>query len=135
MPVIAVVASRQNGDRPLQYRYRNKPVRHLVRALMPTLEVLPEEAADRYTHGMAVVVDVRTMREWQAMRIPGAVHIPLDEIPSRFEELDPESDTLIICAHGVRSAAATRWLEAAGFDRVANIRHGICRWPGPLEHG
>lgn len=102
---------------------------------MPTRHILPEEAAERHARGEAMVVDVRSMREWHAIRIPGSIHIPLDEIPERFEEINPEADTLVICAHGVRSAAATRWLEDAGFDRVANIRHGICRWPGPLEHG
>ena len=102
---------------------------------MPTREVLPEEAAERHARGEATVVDVRTMREWRAHRIPGSIHIPLDEIHERYEELNPDTETLIICAHGIRSAAAARWLEGAGFPRVANIRHGICRWPGPLEEG
>jgi rhodanese-related sulfurtransferase len=102
---------------------------------MPSREILPEEAAERHAQGQALVVDVRTLREWRSLRIPGSIHLPLDEIPARYEELDEDAELLLICAHGIRSAAATRWLEEAGFTRVANIRHGLCRWPGPLEHG
>ena len=99
-------------------------------------ELAPEEALRRYDEGEVVVLDVRTPPEWHGGHIPGAVHIPLDELTARYQELDPERETLVVCGHGIRSAAAGQWLsQAAGFDRVVNVRHGMSRWPGPVETG
>jgi rhodanese-related sulfurtransferase len=95
----------------------------------------PEQALERYRSGEVTVLDVRTDREWHGGHIPGAVHIPLDELTRRYQELDPDVETLVICAHGVRSAAAGQWLADAGFADVANVRHGMSRWPGPVEAG
>lgn len=99
-------------------------------------EVTPEEALERCRTGEAVVLDVRTLPEWVGGHIPGAVHIPLDELTARWQELDPASETLVVCQHGIRSAAAGQWLAGqACFERVFNVRHGMSRWPGPVEVG
>jgi rhodanese-related sulfurtransferase len=98
-------------------------------------EVTPDQAMDYYRRGDVVFLDVRTGTEWLGGHIPGAVHIPLDQLSRRYDELDPVLETLVICSHGVRSATAGLWLHDIGFERVANVRHGICRWPGPLEYG
>ena len=98
-------------------------------------ETSPQQALERYLEGDAVIVDVRTLPEWLGGHIPGARHIPLDELTARYQELDPEAETLVICQHGIRSAAAGQWLAAAGFDRVINVRHGMSRWDGPVEAG
>ncbi|MGV3721286.1 MAG: rhodanese-like domain-containing protein [Actinomycetota bacterium] len=100
---------------------------------MPYREFSPQEALERYQSGEAVVLDVRTMPEWNGGHIPGATHIPLDELTGRYQELDPEAELLIICAHGIRSAAAGQWLSQVGFDNVANVRRGMSAWPGPVE--
>jgi len=96
-------------------------------------EVTPLEALARYESGEPVILDVRTVPEWRGGHIPGAVHVPLDELTGRYQELDPEAETLVICAHGVRSAAAGQWLVQVGFDNVANVRRGMSAWPGPVE--
>jgi rhodanese-related sulfurtransferase len=81
------------------------------------------------------MLDVRTYPEWIGGHVPGARHIPLDELASRYQELDPDAETLVICAHGVRSAAAGQWLVQMGFEHVSNVRYGMCRWRGPVELG
>lgn len=53
-------------------------------------ELQPDEALRRYTAGDVVILDVRTLPEWRGGHIPGAVHIPLDELAGRYQELDPE---------------------------------------------
>ena len=58
-------------------------------------ELTPTEALERYHSGEVVVLDVRTDPEWHAGHIPGAVHIPLHELASRWQELDPEAETLV----------------------------------------
>jgi len=98
-------------------------------------EVTPDEALELYRRGHGVFLDVRTGTEWLGGHIPGAVHIPLDQLSRRIEELDPQQPTVVICSHGIRSATAGRWLHELGFQRVANVRYGICRWNGPVEFG
>jgi rhodanese-related sulfurtransferase len=98
-------------------------------------EVDPQEALRRYESGEPVILDVRTPVEWAGAHIPGAVHIPLDELTRRYQELDPDAETIVVCAHGIRSAAAGQWLSEAGFECVLNLRHGLSRWPGPIRSG
>jgi rhodanese-related sulfurtransferase len=96
-------------------------------------DLTPEEALERYRSGEVVVVDVRTLPEWIGGHIPGAVHIPLDDLTARVEELDPDAETLVVCQHGIRSAAAGQWLAQVGFENVFNVRYGMSAWRGPVE--
>jgi len=102
---------------------------------VPYRELTPQEALERMQLPEVVVLDVRTLPEWVGGHIPGAKHIPLHELTNRYQELDPEVETLVVCQHGVRSQAAGQWLVQAGFDDVVNVRHGMSRWPGPIELG
>ena len=74
------------------------------------------------------VLDVRTHAEWSQGHLPGSIHVPLDELPARLETLDRESETVVVCAHGVRSAHAVNYLRSAGFSRVRNLRGGLAAW-------
>lgn len=98
-------------------------------------EVTPEQAFALHAEGEAVLLDVRTLPEWHGAHVPGAIHLPMDELPARVDELDPDATTLVLCAHGIRSAHVARWLASLGFRDVVNIRLGISRWPGPTRSG
>ncbi|NHN56273.1 rhodanese-like domain-containing protein [Calidifontibacter sp. DB0510] len=75
----------------------------------------------------AVLLDVREQDEWDAGHAPGAVHIPLGEVPQRLGEL-PEGEPLpVICRSGNRSGRAADWLEQQGFE-VANVEGGMKQW-------
>ena len=76
------------------------------------------------------IVDVREPQEFEICRIPGAVLIPLRELPSRVHELDPAGEVIVHCRSGVRSANATAWLRhpARGFARARNLTGGILEW-------
>ncbi len=102
---------------------------------MAYIEITPNQALEQYLAGEVVILDVRTPPEWRGGHIPGAVHIPLDELTARYQELDPEKETLVVCAHGIRSASAGYWLSEVGFEKVRNIRHGMSGWDGPVEFG
>jgi rhodanese-related sulfurtransferase len=85
-------------------------------------ELQPRDIADD-----AVMLDVREQDEWDAGHAPGAVHIPLGEVPQRLEEL-PEGDPLpVICRSGNRSGRAVQWLESQGFE-VVNVAGGMKQW-------
>nr|WP_152225014.1 rhodanese-like domain-containing protein [Arthrobacter citreus] len=79
----------------------------------------------------ARVLDVREDYEWEAGHIPNAVHIPLDQLPDRLDDLDPDQDLAVICRSGGRSARATQWLESHGYSAV-NVTGGMGAW---LEAG
>lgn len=68
-----------------------------------------------------LIVDVRTPEEFQSGAFPGAVNIPLDELPSRIDELGSKSrDITLYCASGARSAYGQRILQQMGFTKVKN---------------
>lgn len=77
----------------------------------------------------AVVLDVREQDEWDAGHTPGAVHIPLGDLPSRLGEL-PDTDAGVLavtCRSGGRSSRAVEWLAQQGFD-VASLDGGMKAW-------
>ncbi|GAB6931678.1 rhodanese-like domain-containing protein [Calditerricola satsumensis] len=92
-------------------------------------EVTPEEAKELLATGGARygLLDVRTPEEWARYRIPGAVLIPLDELPARAGELDKGREWIVLCKAGVRSAYACAYLRQLGF-RVRNLQGGILAW-------
>lgn len=77
------------------------------------------------------ILDVREDYEWEAGHIDGALHIPLDALPDRLADLDPDQDLAVICRTGGRSARATAWLESHGYS-VVNVKGGMGAW---LEAG
>ncbi|MCC9197436.1 rhodanese-like domain-containing protein [Arthrobacter sp. zg-Y820] len=79
----------------------------------------------------AKILDVREDYEWEAGHIDGALHIPLDSLPERLNDLDPDQDLAVICRSGGRSARATAWLESHGYSAV-NVTGGMGAW---LEAG
>jgi rhodanese-related sulfurtransferase len=80
-----------------------------------------------------LLLDVRTPGEWRIHRIPGVVLIPIDQLSIRYQELDPDRRTIVICEHGVRSEAAADFLARHDFADVATMRGGMAQWPGTIE--
>ncbi len=74
------------------------------------------------------ILDVREPNEYQICRIPGAVLIPLGELPRRYAELPKDKDIVAHCKMGGRSAKAQEFLQSVGFKRVKNLKGGILDW-------
>ncbi|WP_436496297.1 MBL fold metallo-hydrolase [Actinokineospora sp. HUAS TT18] len=75
------------------------------------------------------LLDVRGAGEVQVSgTIPGAVRVPLPELISRIDELDPSSPTVVFCAGGYRSSVAASVLRARGFADVADLVGGFNAW-------
>jgi rhodanese-related sulfurtransferase len=80
------------------------------------------------------LLDVREPWELQTAQIDGSKHIPMGEIPARFnQELDPEEHIVVVCHHGVRSMNVTAWLRQQGFEKVQSLRGGIDRWSREID--
>lgn len=80
-----------------------------------------------------LVLDVR--EPWECQIAHTAPHdkfellcIPMGEIPSRLNELDPDRPVACLCHHGARSMSVASYLLRAGFEKVANITGGIDAW-------
>jgi adenylyltransferase/sulfurtransferase len=98
---------------------------------MPTRddEMTVTELKARIDRGDApVIVDVREPREFEICRIPGAILIPLNQLPARVHELNPADEIVLQCKVGGRSASATAFLRQAGFSRARNLTGGILAW-------
>jgi rhodanese-related sulfurtransferase len=86
--------------------------------------VSPSEAADRVAQGW-MLLDVRTDSEWAEARIPGAVHVPMDQLTTRLGEV---ADRVVcVCAVGARSARVAQFLSDKGYEAV-NLDGGIYAW-------
>ena len=78
--------------------------------------------------GPVVLVDVRTDPEVARGIIAGACHIPLNQLPARYGELDMQATVVVYCQSGGRSAQACAWLAQQGFSRVHNLQGGVLAW-------
>jgi hydroxyacylglutathione hydrolase len=77
---------------------------------------------------LPLVLDVREPWEYQRGHVPGAVLIPLGELPDRLSELDAEQPTVVICATGSRSQSAAVLLGQKGFKKIYNVQGGTRSW-------
>ena len=75
----------------------------------------------------AVVIDVREPGEYVGGHVPGAVLVPMGQLPSRVAELDRSRPVFVICASGNRSRAMVDYLERAGFD-ARSVGGGTAAW-------
>lgn len=73
-----------------------------------------------------VLLDVREDDEWQAGHAPGALHVPLGQVPSRLAEI-PDGEVHVICRSGGRSGQAVAWLTRNGYD-TSNVAGGMHAW-------
>ncbi len=69
----------------------------------------------------AVVIDVRTIEEFQMGHVPGSINIPLDSIPDRIAEIkDLKTPLIVCCASGVRSNSACGYLQQHGITDIVD---------------
>ena len=94
----------------------------------------PAELAAHLEAGNApVLLDVREPWEWDVCHLPGAILIPMGELPTRLQELNKAAETVVICHHGVRSYHAARYLETVGFGDVVNLSGGVAAWADEVD--
>lgn len=90
----------------------------------------PEEAKRRMDENDAILVlDVRTQEEYDGGHIPGAVCLPNEEITADMPVIfDKDTEILLYCRSGRRSAEALEKLEKMGYTNVSDFG-GILDWP------
>ena len=88
-------------------------------------EITPEELYENSSD--YTVIDVREPFEWSSGVIPGSMKIPMEELPSKLEELPKDRKYAIVCASGSRSQSAALYMADSGFD-AGNVVGGMSRW-------
>ena len=83
--------------------------------------------------GQPVLLDVREQWEFDYCRIDGSTLIPMGQIPTRLDDIDPAAETILICHHGIRSRQVAYYLETQGFDDVVNLEGGVERWAQEVD--
>ena len=86
------------------------------------------DAKEKFT-----LIDVREPFEYEIAKIDGAKLIPLGEIAERTAEFEPESEVIVHCHSGGRSAQAVQLLRKAGLTNVYNLEGGIDAWSEEID--
>jgi rhodanese-related sulfurtransferase len=110
---------------------------------LPTVDVSEAERRLREDSERPLLIDVRELNEFVAIRVPGAVLLPTSTFAARVDELPTDRPLLMICRSGQRSAAVTGFLARSGRTHATNVAGGMEAWEraglpvrrGPIEPG
>jgi len=91
------------------------------------MKEVSREEAQKLVESGAQLIDVRADHEWEAGRIAGATHLPLDDLAERTGEIDRDRPVVLYCRGGNRSTMAAEALAAASYD-AAKLSEGIVGW-------
>ena len=100
-------------------------------------EINIRQAREKMNAG-AFFLDVRERREWEEVRIPGAVLIPMNQLEGRINEIPKDKDVVVVCASGSRSRMALDILRREGLEKSSSMSGGIRLWRQagyPIEQG
>jgi rhodanese-related sulfurtransferase len=78
--------------------------------------------------GELVILDVRTVSEYESGHLEGAINIPVEVLSGRLSELNPNDELLVYCRTGNRSTTAVGILSENGYDRIYHMDGGINAW-------
>ena len=105
--------------------------------------ISPRELADKLkSESQFVLLDVRELWEVSYARIddPRLVILPLSQLAHSREAALPESMTsnteteiIVMCHHGIRSADVTRWLLKQGWSNTRSLEGGIAAYASEVD--
>lgn len=96
-------------------------------------ELSPADFIARRDRGEKLtLLDVREEWELGVASVPGIVHIPMGEVPQRMNELDRNTEIIVLCRSGRRSLEIAKFLQQQDF-RTANLAGGILAWSKDID--
>ena len=101
-------------------------------------EVTPRDTRRELDAHRAVLLDCRRPEELQVASIAGALHIPMDQIERRADELEDDDARRdhpihVICHTGRRSLRVAATLRALGFPNAYSVAGGIDLWSQDID--
>lgn len=101
-------------------------------------EVLPATVKQKLDDEDAQIVDIRPPNEFATGHIPGAINIPMNELPQQIDEIEWSDDVTVVCPIGQSSVQAAKLIgsyEGADADAVKSMKGGYREWDYELENG
>tara|TARA_R110001592_G_scaffold256196_2_gene519897 strand:+ start:2119 stop:2613 length:495 start_codon:yes stop_codon:yes gene_type:complete len=86
--------------------------------------ISPIEAKSLIESPKVLILDVREQAEYEVSHLSGAKRFT----PELLKNIEPDTEILVYCTVGVRSASLAKELQAQGFSNVHNIDLGIVNW-------
>ena len=91
------------------------------------IDISPRKTAQRMESGDLLVIDVREQYEWDAGHVPGSIHIEMEEIMARADEVPADRPVAFLCLGGARSAMVASAFRGRGYD-AHNVAGGFQAW-------
>ena len=88
---------------------------------------------DDKSRARPVILDVREPWEHEVCSIPDSMLLPMQQIPTRLQELPTDADIVVVCHHGMRSLQVAQFLKQSGLERVFNLSGGIAAWAAQVD--
>ena len=99
-----------------------------------SISIIDRSQMEIYTKDSSVqIVDVRSKKEFEAGQVPNATSIFVGHLKNKWVELDPSKKTIVYCQSGTRSAIASSFLAAKGFN-IENYSGGYQDWSSQNEN-
>jgi rhodanese-related sulfurtransferase len=95
---------------------------------IPSIDPAEAERRIREDADAPLLVDVREQSEFDEVRAPGAVLMPMSTFAARAGELPADRPLMIMCHTGSRSSAVTGFLTRSGRTDVVNVSGGMEAW-------
>ncbi len=94
-----------------------------------------EEAARFLDHPHFLFLDVRTKEEHEHLAFPFALHVPINELPDRLDEIPRDKFIITMCLTGFRAAMAYAFLRTQGFDEIKALKGRLDNLAGAMTPG
>ena len=90
----------------------------------------PLTATSMINHEDAVILDVRSIKEFNDGHIVNAINIPLNGLGSNLKQMEKHRSKpiVMVCRSGSRSGSACSMMRKNGFENVKNLRGGMLAW-------
>ena len=112
----------------------------LIAECLPEVEeIFPWDLEEKLQQEVPpLILDVREDKEWDALHIPGSLHVPRGILETAcdwdYDETVPElaggrdREIVVICRSGNRSVLAAHTMQRMGFKNVSSLKTGIKGW-------
>ena len=92
--------------------------------------VTPAETTALVNKEDALLLDIRSKKDWETGHITNAIHIPFADLKNRQGELAKHKSkpVVVICNMGQTAGAAVKMLKTDGFENVMRMRGGMTEW-------
>ena len=98
-------------------------------------KVTPTEFFERQESEDAVLLDVRSPEEAGYLSVPFALHIPINELPDRWQEVPTDRLVATFCSSATRAAVAWAYLQLRGLDQVRILDARYAEFTAELKPG